>query len=199
MTVSIGKVIYNGRLYDLKTRTHIGDSLVPLNEKSFDPSKSIDDEAAACCRAETGPLVDSFGRVARKLRISVTDRCNFKCSFCMPTHPVWLPHSEILSFEEIVRLARIFASMGIDKIRLSGGEPLVRKDIERLVHMLVRVEPVIVRFQAGVTVSVVATGCHRLRVPGSRSGWLMQSHSQEDSCIHVSMVSGLDKAWGTTD
>lgn len=85
------------------------------------------------------PLFDSLGRVATKLRISVTDRCNFRCSFCMPTHPVWLPRDELLTFEEISRLVRIFASMGINKIRLSGGEPLVRQDIEKLVGMLTKI------------------------------------------------------------
>jgi len=81
-------------------------------------------------------LTDSYGRVAQKLRISVTDRCNFRCQFCMPTHPVWLPHSEILTFEEIHHVASLFASMGVRNIRLSGGEPLMRRDIEQLVGLL---------------------------------------------------------------
>ncbi len=81
-------------------------------------------------------LKDSFGRLASKLRISVTDRCNFRCDFCMPPDPVWLDHGEILTFEEIRRVASILAQMGINRIRLSGGEPLVRKDIEKLVGML---------------------------------------------------------------
>ncbi len=86
------------------------------------------------------PLVDRFGRVARKLRISVTDRCNFRCTFCMPKNPVWLDRKELLTIEEIARLARIFAKMGVTKIRLTGGEPLVRRGIERLVAMLVEIE-----------------------------------------------------------
>jgi cyclic pyranopterin phosphate synthase len=81
-------------------------------------------------------LSDSFGRVARKLRISVTDRCNFRCQFCMPKTPVWLPRREILTYEEIHRVASLFAQVGVQKIRLSGGEPLMRKDIENLVQML---------------------------------------------------------------
>jgi len=81
-------------------------------------------------------LTDSFGRAARKLRISVTDRCNFRCQFCMPTHPVWLPHSEILTFEEIHRVASLFVGVGVENIRLSGGEPLMRRDIEQLVELL---------------------------------------------------------------
>jgi len=86
------------------------------------------------------PLVDRFGRVARKLRVSVTDRCNFRCNFCMPKNPVWLDRKELLTFDEITRLARIFARMGVTKIRLTGGEPLVRKDVEKLVAMLAGVE-----------------------------------------------------------
>ncbi len=81
-------------------------------------------------------LEDRFGRVARKFRISVTDRCNFRCNFCMPIKPVWLPKSEILTYEEIVRIARILAKMGVTKIRLSGGEPLMRRDIDKLISML---------------------------------------------------------------
>ncbi|MCS7137322.1 MAG: GTP 3',8-cyclase MoaA [Candidatus Caldarchaeum sp.] len=81
-------------------------------------------------------LVDGFGRAARKLRLSVTDRCNFRCDFCMPLHPVWMPHSEILTYEEIARVVKILVSMGVSKIRLSGGEPLMRRDIERGVKMI---------------------------------------------------------------
>jgi cyclic pyranopterin phosphate synthase len=81
-------------------------------------------------------LRDSYERVVRKLRISVTDRCNFRCQFCMPTTPLWLPRNEILSYEEIHRVASILATMGVEKIRLTGGEPLMREDVERLVEML---------------------------------------------------------------
>ncbi len=80
-------------------------------------------------------LVDGFGRVARKLRLSVTDRCNFRCDFCMPLNPIWIPHSEILTYEEMARIVRILASMGVSKIRISGGEPLMRKDIEKGIKM----------------------------------------------------------------
>lgn len=86
-----------------------------------------------------GRLSDSFGRIAGKLRVSVTDRCNFRCDFCMPEKPVWLDSSEILSFEEIARVTAILATMGVEKVRVSGGEPLVRKDVERLVGMLSKV------------------------------------------------------------
>jgi len=85
------------------------------------------------------PLSDSYGRVARKLRISVTDRCNFRCQFCMPKTPVWLPRSEILTYEEIHRVTSLLVKMGVEKIRLSGGEPLMCRDIERLVAMLSKI------------------------------------------------------------
>jgi len=86
-----------------------------------------------------GKLSDSFGRVASKLRVSVTDRCNFRCDFCMPEKPAWLEHSELLTFEETARVTGILATMGVEKVRVSGGEPLVRKDVEALVGMLSRV------------------------------------------------------------
>jgi cyclic pyranopterin phosphate synthase len=82
-------------------------------------------------------LKDSFGRVVNNLRISVTDRCNFRCKYCMPARGmVWLEKDKILSFEEIARLAEIFSGLGVDKIRLTGGEPLMRKELHVLVKML---------------------------------------------------------------
>ncbi|HEX5961614.1 MAG TPA: GTP 3',8-cyclase MoaA [Rhodanobacteraceae bacterium] len=80
-------------------------------------------------------------RLMRDLRISVTDRCNFRCTYCMPKElfgadHAFLPRASLLTFEEIARLARLFAELGVSKLRLTGGEPLVRKDIERLVEML---------------------------------------------------------------
>ena len=88
-----------------------------------------------------GLLADTLGRPLRDLRISVTDRCNFRCSYCMPkevfdTRYNFLPHAELLSFEEITRLASLFAQLGARKIRLTGGEPLLRKHLEGLVEML---------------------------------------------------------------
>ena len=89
----------------------------------------------------TGLLDDGLGRPLRDLRISVTDRCNFRCSYCMPkeifdTNYRYLPHSALLSFEEITRVARQFAAHGVQKIRLTGGEPLLRKHIEVLIAQL---------------------------------------------------------------
>ena len=86
-------------------------------------------------------LVDTFGRLHDNLRISVTDRCNIRCFYCMPEHEVrFVPRAEILSFEEIERFAGIAARLGISKLRVTGGEPLVRKDLPKLVARLNRVE-----------------------------------------------------------
>ena len=82
-------------------------------------------------------LADVHGRLLRNLRISVTDRCNLRCGYCMPEEEyVWLPREEILHFEEISRLADVFLTLGVDKIRLTGGEPLLRRDVESLVRLL---------------------------------------------------------------
>jgi cyclic pyranopterin phosphate synthase len=95
--------------------------------------------------APKGLLSDALGRPLRDLRISVTDRCNFRCSYCMPREVfgkdyAFLPQSSLLSFEEITRLARIFVAHGVEKIRLTGGEPLLRKNLEVLIEMLAKLE-----------------------------------------------------------
>src|SRR6516164_11725760 len=81
-------------------------------------------------------LVDTFGRVHNNLRISVTDRCNLRCTYCMPEEVVFLDRSALLTFEEIAHFVRVAAPLGIDKIRLTGGEPTMRKDLTKLVAML---------------------------------------------------------------
>jgi GTP 3',8-cyclase len=83
------------------------------------------------------PLVDTFGRIHDNLRISITDRCNIRCFYCMPENPVeFVPRSEVLSFEEIERVARIAVGLGVTKLRLTGGEPLVRRGLPLLVEKL---------------------------------------------------------------
>lgn len=83
------------------------------------------------------PLTDSWGREIRSLRVSVTDRCNFRCRYCMPAEGLpWLAKPEVLSFEEIHRLVRLMAAMGVREVRLTGGEPLVRRDLPELVEVL---------------------------------------------------------------
>jgi len=81
-------------------------------------------------------LVDGFGRVHTNLRISITDRCNFRCVYCMPEEMEFYPRGVILTYEEIVRLAGVASRLGVDKIRLTGGEPLVRRDLPRLIRAL---------------------------------------------------------------
>jgi GTP 3',8-cyclase len=112
---------------DERQANHVEPSFMPLN--SLQPVLA------------NGLLADQLGRQLHDLRISVTDRCNFRCSYCMPkevfnkNYP-YLPHSSLLTFEEITRLARVFMSHGVRKIRLTGGEPLLRKNIEVLIEQL---------------------------------------------------------------
>jgi cyclic pyranopterin phosphate synthase len=82
------------------------------------------------------PLIDTFGRVHNNLRVSVTDRCNLRCTYCMPEEVVFMDRAELLTFEEIAHFVRVAAPLGIDKIRLTGGEPLMRRHLDRLVRML---------------------------------------------------------------
>jgi cyclic pyranopterin phosphate synthase len=124
LTVASKRVIV---LHDERRAKHIEPSLLQLN--SLQPVVA------------NGLLADQLGRQLHDLRISVTDRCNFRCSYCMPKEVFnkdypYLPHSSLLTFEEITRLARIFMSHGVRKIRLTGGEPLLRKNIEVLIEQL---------------------------------------------------------------
>src|SRR5215210_1036725 len=100
-------------------------------------------------------LVDTFGRPLRDLRVSVTDRCNFRCVYCMPREVfgrgyAFLPRAELLTFEEIERVVRVLAVHGLEKVRLTGGEPLLRRDLEVLVAKLAQV--------AGVSVTLTTNG-----------------------------------------
>src|SRR6185295_3350450 len=91
--------------------------------------------------APPGPVTDRLGRAMHDLRISVTDRCNFRCTYCMPKEVygrdfAFLPRDQVLTFEEIVRIARVFAGEGVEKLRITGGEPLARHDVPTLIAML---------------------------------------------------------------
>ncbi len=121
------------------------------------------------------PLYDRRGRSVRDLRISVTDRCNFRCVYCMPREVfddnyAFLPRRELLSFEEILRVARLFVARGVRKLRITGGEPLLRKNIERLIEMLARLEGVEITLTTnGVLLPKMAArlkdaGLHRVTV-----------------------------------
>jgi GTP 3',8-cyclase len=104
------------------------------------------------------PLVDSFGRVHRDLRISVTDRCNFRCTYCMPAEGLeWLPRDQVLTFEEIERIARVCVErFGIDSIRLTGGEPTVRAHLPVLVHKLAPLGADLALTTNGATLRMIA-------------------------------------------
>ncbi len=113
------------------------------------PSKSIPPEPVR-------RLVDSFGRVHNNLRISVTDRCNIRCFYCMPADNVeFMPKEELLSFEEIERVVRVGSTLGIDRVRLTGGEPLVRRDLHKLVRKLTAVPGIV---DIGITTNGVLLG-----------------------------------------
>ncbi len=113
--------------------------IIPLTDARRSVDASAPQPTAAGHASEA--VADTRGRRMRDLRISITDRCNFRCTYCMPKtvfgrdYP-FLPRSEILSFDEIVRVARIFVGRGISKIRLTGGEPLLRRNVEHLIEML---------------------------------------------------------------
>lgn len=88
---------------------------------------------------ERQPITDIFSRPLRNLRVSVTDRCNLRCQYCMPEEEyVWLPRQDLLTFEEISRLVDLFTELGVDKVRMTGGEPLLRRDLPDLVRLLAR-------------------------------------------------------------
>src|SRR6478672_1752990 len=95
-------------------------------------------DSATTTRPLDGPLIDTFGRVADDLRISVTDRCNFRCTYCMPAEGMdWHPRDELLTFEELTRIATVCVQrFGFDSIRLTGGEPTVRAGLPVLVEQL---------------------------------------------------------------
>lgn len=83
------------------------------------------------------PLVDRYGRRIKSMRLSITDRCNFRCVYCMPAEGLpWLPKADVLTYEELTRIARVATAMGVEQIRLTGGEPLVRRDVPTLVLLL---------------------------------------------------------------
>jgi len=114
------------------------DRVIPLVEQRYGVLQAPLNAQAV---APVGQLLDQRGRPLRDLRISVTDRCNFRCAYCMPKDVfdkdyAYLPHKALLSFEEITRLASIFTAHGVRKFRLTGGEPLLRKDIEQLIAQL---------------------------------------------------------------
>jgi GTP 3',8-cyclase len=111
-------------------------------------------------------ILDAFARPLRNLRLSVTDRCNLRCAYCMPEEEyAWLPRTDILTFEEIARLVDVFAGLGVDKVRLTGGEPLLRKDLPHLVKMIAA-EPRIRDLAITTNGILLAQEAHALRDAG---------------------------------
>lgn len=140
-----------------------------------DAPVAIPTDARANVPAAGEALFDRRGRSVRDLRISVTDRCNFRCIYCMPREVfddnyAFLPRRELLSFEEILRVAKLFVARGVKKIRITGGEPLLRKNVERLIEMLARLDGVEVTLTTnGVLLPKLArslkdAGLHRVTV-----------------------------------
>lgn len=106
-------------------------------------------------RPESGALVDRFGRAHTYLRVSVTDRCNYRCTYCMPAEGLpWMPREDLLTYEEIARIVRVLVRMGVRKVRLTGGEPLIRRDVVELVRALGAIE--------GLEDLAMTTNGHRL-------------------------------------
>ena len=149
--------------------------VIPIQQAATPIAPSVDLPDPASRPAPGEALVDRRGREVRDLRISVTDRCNFRCVYCMPREVFgddypFLPRRELLSFEEIVRVARLFVARGVRKIRITGGEPLLRKDIERLIEMLARLPGVEITLTTnGVLLPKLArrlkdAGLHRVTV-----------------------------------
>jgi cyclic pyranopterin phosphate synthase len=113
-----------------------------------------------------GPLVDTFGRIADDLRVSVTDRCNFRCTYCMPADGLaWLPKTEILSFEELTRILGIFVGLGVRSIKVTGGEPTVRADLPTLVRMFREVGP-----ELDISITTNGALLDRLAAPLAEAG-----------------------------
>jgi GTP 3',8-cyclase len=128
--------------------------IIPIAEARYG---NLTPQVPAQLRAPTGLLTDTRARRLHDLRISVTDRCNFRCTYCMPKEVFdadykYLPHASLLSFEEITRLSKIFIAHGVEKLRLTGGEPLLRKNVEALIEMLAQL-----RTPAGKALDITLT------------------------------------------
>ena len=138
-------------------------------------------------------IVDSFGRIHNNLRISVTDRCNIRCFYCMPNENVkFLPQKEILSFEEIQRFARICSELGVDRLRITGGEPLVRSQLEKLVKLLTEIEGIqnVALTTNGV---LLADQAQKLKDAGLNRVNISLDTLHEDTFFRLSRRKGLDR------
>ncbi len=138
-------------------------------------------------------LVDKYGRIAKKLRISVTDRCNMRCIYCMPTNNMkWFNDTEILSFTEIVRLTRILVKLGIEKIRITGGEPLTRPGLQNLIGSISMI-PGIKRIDLTTNGLLLQEKVEQLSSSGLVGVNISLDSFKEDKFKMMSGVSGVDK------
>jgi cyclic pyranopterin phosphate synthase len=143
--------------------------------------------------AAMGPLVDSFGRVHTNLRVSVTDRCNIRCFYCMPAENVqFKPRQELLTFEEIERVVRVAARLGVNKLRLTGGEPLVRHDLPLLVSKLAGV-PGIVDIALTTNGVLLADQAQALRQAGLKRLNISLDSLDPDTFFRISRRRGLEQ------
>ena len=143
--------------------------------------------------SSVAPLVDSFGRRHTNLRISVTDRCNIRCFYCMPAENVqFKPRRELLTFEEIERFVRVVSPLGVNKIRLTGGEPLVRHDLVRLVEKLARIQGIqdVALTTNGILLADVAQS---LKDAGLSRVNISLDCLNEDTFFAISRRAGLDQ------
>jgi cyclic pyranopterin phosphate synthase len=143
--------------------------------------------------SERAPLIDALGRIHNSLRISVTDRCNIRCFYCMPEENVrFRPRQELLTFEEITRLARIMASLGVNKLRLTGGEPLVRADLPKLVHLLAAI-PGIDEIALTTNGILLAEHAEALKTAGLSRVNISLDAMTEETFRRISRRDGLDR------
>jgi len=138
-------------------------------------------------------LIDNYGRIAKKLRVSVTDRCNMRCGYCMPKNNTkWFDSTEVLSFEEIIRLSSIFANLGVEKIRITGGEPLVRPMIENLIKSIAKIPHI---KSIGLTTNglLLSDRVKKLKSSGLNSVNISLDSFKEDRFKMMTGINGLDK------
>lgn len=141
------------------------------------------------------PLIDSFGRVHTSLRISVTDRCNIRCFYCMPDENIrFKPRSELLTFEEIERLARVGAKLGVNKLRLTGGEPLVRAELAALVEKLASI-PGIEDLALTTNGILLAEQAAALKAAGLRRVNISLDAMREETFRTIARRDGLDRVF----
>ena len=138
-------------------------------------------------------LIDNYGRIAKKLRVSVTDRCNMRCGYCMPKNNTkWFDDNEVLTFDEIIRLSSILASLGVEKIRLTGGEPLVRPSIENLIKSIRKIRHI---KSVGLTTNglLLSDKIDALKSSGLDSVNISLDSFKEDRFRMMTGINGLNK------